>query len=388
MANAKHYIHILSIVTAICAICGLLVSCSSLQTPADNQPPSTEIHTDNRHNPTPDGSSNELDAPNLSDSLEFGLLNVANTVERVRPSVVSIVSETIVRSRYGMVRPVFGSGTGVIFTPSGLVLTNNHVIEKSNIITVTMEDGTQEEAKLIGSDPMSDLAVLKLPNGPYSYLPLAVDNGPRVGDWVIAIGNALALPGGPTVTVGVISALGRSLEVANGITLFDLIQTDTVINPGSSGGPLLNLSGELVGINTAVQRFSDAGTLVEGVGFAINVETANLISQQLVELGRVRWAWIGAFLDDLNPQRAAEAGLPIREGVVVLNLFKDGPAHKSGIRRGDIILSLNDYKVGTTQTLAKHMRQSFTPGEKIQVGLYRNGERITIPVLLEERPRT
>ena len=388
MANTKHYIHILSIVTAICAICGLLVSCSSLQTPADNQPPSTEIHTDNRHNPTPDGSSNELDAPNLSDSLEFGLLNVANTVERVRPSVVSIVSETIVRSRYGMVRPVFGSGTGVIFTPSGLVLTNNHVIEKSNIITVTMEDGTQEEAKLIGSDPMSDLAVLKLPNGPYSYLPLAVDNGPRVGDWVIAIGNALALPGGPTVTVGVISALGRSLEVANGITLFDLIQTDTVINPGSSGGPLLNLSGELVGINTAVQRFSDAGTLVEGVGFAINVETANLISQQLVELGRVRWAWIGAFLDDLNPQRAAEAGLPIREGVVVLNLFKDGPAHKSGIRRGDIILSLNDYKVGTTQTLAKHMRQSFTPGEKIQVGLYRNGERITISVLLEERPRT
>ena len=388
MANTRHYIHILSIVTAICAVCGLLVSCSSLQTPADNQPPSTEIHTDNRHNPTPDGSSNELDAPNLSDSLEFGLLNVANTVERVRPSVVSIVSETIVRSRYGMVRPVFGSGTGVIFTPSGLVLTNNHVIEKSNIITVTMEDGTQEEAKLIGSDPMSDLAVLKLPNGPYSYLPLAVDNAPRVGDWVIAIGNALALPGGPTVTVGVISALGRSLEVANGITLFDLIQTDTVINPGSSGGPLLNLSGELVGINTAVQRFSDAGTLVEGVGFAINVETANLISQQLVELGRVRWAWIGAFLDDLNPQRAAEAGLPIREGVVVLNLFKDGPAHKSGIRRGDIILSLNDYKVGTTQTLAKHMRQSFTPGEKIQVGLYRNGERITISVLLEERPRT
>ena len=388
MANTRHYIHILSIVTAICAVCGLLVSCSSLQTTADNQPPSTEIHTDNRHNPTSDGSSNELDAPDLSDSLEFGLLNVANTVERVRPSVVSIVSETIVRSRYGMVRPVFGSGTGVIFTPSGLVLTNNHVIEKSNIITVTMEDGTQEEAKLIGSDPMSDLAVLKLPNGPYSYLPLAVDNGPRVGDWVIAIGNALALPGGPTVTVGVISALGRSLEVANGITLFDLIQTDTVINPGSSGGPLLNLSGELVGINTAVQRFSDSGTLVEGVGFAINVETANLISQQLVELGRVRWAWIGAFLDDLNPQRAAEAGLPIREGVVVLNLFKDGPAHKSGIRRGDIILSLNDYKVGTTQTLAKHMRQSFAPGEKIQVGLYRNGERITIPVLLEERPRT
>ena len=384
MANTKHYIHILLIVATIC---GSLVSCSSLETPADNQPPSTEIHTDNQPNGTPDGNPNEIKAQNLSNSLEFGLLNVANTVEKVRPSVVSIVSETLVRSRYGMVRPVFGSGTGVIFAPSGLVLTNNHVIEKSKIITVTMEDGTQEKANLIGSDPMSDLAVLKLPNGPYSYLPLSVDNGPRVGDWVIAIGNALALPGGPTVTVGVISALGRSLEVANGITLFDLIQTDTVINPGSSGGPLLNLSGELVGINTAVQRFSDAGTLVEGVGFAINVETANLISQQLVELGRVRWAWIGAFLDDLNPQMAAEAGLPIREGVVVLNLFKDGPAHKSGIRRGDIILSLNDHKIGTTQTLAKHMRQNFIPGEKIQVGLYRNGERITIPVLLEERPR-
>ena len=379
MVTTKHYIKILASVTCILLICGLLISCNYLGPTVDEQPSPTE--TDNSNN------NNDSIRPILSSSLDYGLLNVADTVEKVRPSVVSIVSETVVRNRYGRPRPAFGSGTGVIFTAAGLVLTNNHVIEKSNSITVTMEDGTQEKAKLIGSDPMSDLAVLKLPSGPYPYLPLAINSKPRVGDWVIAIGNALALPGGPTVTVGVISALGRSLEVANGVTLFDLIQTDTVINPGSSGGPLLNLSGELVGINTAVQRFSDTGTLVEGVGFAINVQTATLISQQLVDLGRVRWAWIGAFLDDLDPRRAAEAGLPIREGVVVLNLFKDGPAHKYGVKRGDIILSLDDHKVGTTQTLAKHMRQTFAPGDEIQVELYRNGERITIPIILEERPK-
>ncbi len=318
---------------------------------------------------------------------QMQLLNVADTVEITRPAVVSIVAEARIRGVYGDVFSVFGNGTGVIFDPKGLVLTNTHVIDRATAITVTMDDGSQQKATIIGADPMSDLAVLQLPGGDYPHLPLSSGAVPRVGDWVIAIGNALALPGGPTVTVGVVSALGRSLDVSPDITLYNLIQTDTVINPGSSGGPLLNLDGELVGINTAVQRFSQEGTRVEGVGFAINMESANLISGQIIELGRVRWSWMGAFLDDLDPKRAAEAGLPIREGVVVLNLFQDGPSHQAGIQRGDIILSLDGHKVGTTRVLTRLLRQEFKPRQEIRVELFREGTKLTLPLVLKERPR-
>ena len=318
---------------------------------------------------------------------QMQLLNVADTVEIARPAVVSIVAEARIRGVYGELFSVFGNGTGVIFDPEGLVLTNTHVVNRATIITVTMDDGSQEIATIIGADPMSDLAVLQLPGSDYPHLPLSSGASPRVGDWVIAIGNALALPGGPTVTVGVISALGRSLDVSPEITLYNLIQTDTVMNPGSSGGPLLNLDGELVGINTAVQRTSQGGTRVEGLGFAINMETANLISDQILELGRVRWSWMGAFLDDLDPKRAAEVGLPIREGVVVLNLFEDGPSHQAGIKRGDIILSMNGHKVTTTRVLTRLLRQEFKPRQEIQVELFREGTKLTLPLVLKERPR-
>ena len=320
-------------------------------------------------------------------SPQMQLLNVADTVEITRPAVVSIVAEARIKGVYGEVYSVFGNGTGVIFDPKGLVLTNTHVVERATTITVTMDDGSQEEATIIGADPMSDLAVLQLLGSDYPHLTLSSGASPRVGDWVIAIGNALALPGGPTVTVGVVSALGRSLDVSPEITLYNLIQTDTVMNPGSSGGPLLNLQGELVGINTAVQRFSQGGTLVEGVGFAINMETANLISDQIVELGRVRWSWMGAFLDDLDPKRAAEVGLPMREGVVVLNVYQDGPSHQAGIQRGDIILSMNGHQVATTRVLTRLLRQEFKPREEIQVELFREGSRLTLPLVLKERPR-
>ncbi len=336
--------------------------------------------------------SDESTKPALEDEPQpvppqMQLLNVADTVEITRPAVVSIVAETRIRGVYGDVYSVFGNGTGVIFDPKGLVLTNTHVIDRATTITVTMDDGSQERATVMGADPMSDLAVLQLPGSDYPHLPLNSGASPRVGDWVIAIGNALALPGGPTVTVGVISALGRSLDVSPDITLYDLIQTDTVMNPGSSGGPLLNLNGELVGINTAVQRFSQGGTRVEGLGFAINMETANLISDQILELGRVRWSWMGAFLDDLDPKRAAEVGLPIREGVVVLNLFEDGPSHLAGIKRGDIILSMDGHKVDTTRVLTRLLRQEFKPGQEIQVELFRDGTKLTLPLVLKERPR-
>jgi S1-C subfamily serine protease len=314
------------------------------------------------------------------------LPNVADTVERVRPAVVSVVSEVITRDFFGNLYSNFGSGTGVIFDPQGLVLTNNHVIQGAAVITVTLDDGSQREAEVIGADQLSDLAVLRIPGDDYPFLALTEAMPPRVGEWVIAIGNALALPGGPTVTVGVVSALGRSIESSSGVTLYDLIQTDTVINPGNSGGPLISLRGELVGINTAVQRTSASGTPVEGIGFAINMEVAAQVSDQLVQLGRVRWAWMGVILADLIPEVAARVGLPIREGVVIQNTVIDGPADRAGIRPNDIVLSADGQAVATVSDLTRLLKQRFQAGQEIEVELFRAGARETIRMTLGERP--
>lgn len=315
------------------------------------------------------------------------LPNVADTVEQVRPAVVSIVSEVITRDRFGVPRSNFGSGTGVIFAPEGLVLTNNHVIEGASNITVSMDDGSQVAAELVGADRLSDLAVLRIPGGDHTFLPLNQDVPLRVGEWVIAIGNALALPGGPTVTVGVISALGRTLGGTRGVPLYDLIQTDTVINPGNSGGPLISLGGQLVGINTAVLRGGGGGgPPIEGIGFAINMETAVLVADQLVEDGRVKWAWMAVFLADLIPEMAAEFGLPIREGVVIQDVLQGGPSDQAGIKPGDIILSMNGRKVATVTDLTRLLRTEFQVGQEIEVELFRDRSRRTVRLVLGERP--
>ena len=317
--------------------------------------------------------------------LVLQLPNVADTVEQVRPAVVSIVAEIVTSGFFGP-RSSFGSGTGIIFDPQGLVLTNNHVIAGSEDIVVTLDDGIQLQAEVIGADLLSDLAVLRIPGDDYPSLPIERDVQLRVGEWVIAIGNALALPGGPTVTVGVVSALGRSIESSPGVTLYDLIQTDTVINPGNSGGPLINLRGSLVGVNTAVQRVSPSGLTVEGIGFAINTETAALVSQQLVELGRVRWAWMGVILADLTPEVAAEVGLPSREGAIIQNTVIDSPADQAGIRPGDIVLSADGKKVATVSDLIRLLKQGFKAGQEIDVELFRDGAVATVRMTLGERP--
>ena len=299
--------------------------------------------------------------------------------------MVSIVAEIVTSGFFGS-QTSFGSGTGIIFDSQGLVLTNNHVISGSENIVVTLDDGSQLQAEVVGADRLSDMAVLRIPGSEYPFLPLDHNVQLRVGEWVIAIGNALALPGGPTVTVGVVSALGRSIDASPGVTLYDLIQTDTVINPGNSGGPLINLSGSLVGINTVVQRVSPSGVTVEGVGFAINMETAALVSQQLVALGRVQWAWMGVILADLIPEVAAEVGLPIREGAIIQDTVIDSPADRAGIRPGDIVLSADGKKVATVSDLIRLLKLEFKVGQEIDVELFRDGEVATVRMKLGERP--
>lgn len=319
----------------------------------------------------------------------MALPSIADIVEQVRPAVVSIVAETgpdqFGRSQFG--RSQFGSGTGVIVDPQGLVLTNNHVIEGASTITVTMDDGSQVEAQLVGADRLSDLAVLRIPEGDFTVLPINRNIRPRPGEWVIAIGNALALPGGPTVTVGVVSAVGRTIEAGQGVTLYDLIQTDTVINPGNSGGPLIGLDGQLVGINTSVLRGSTGGGIpIEGIGFAINMETAAQVSQQLIEVGRVQWAYMGLDLADLVPEQAAAMGMGVREGVVVARIVINGPSDRAGIISGDIILSIDGVKIATLEDLIRLLRQELIAGQEVAVEVFRQGSTGTVQLVLGERP--
>jgi len=354
------------------------VACSS--DPTATAEPSTSEQPDSQS--STEGSSEAV--------AMLQLPNIADTVERVRPAVVSIVARTVSRDRFGRQSTGFGSGTGVIFDESGLVLTNNHVIEGGVEIIVTQDDGTQVEAEIIGADRLSDLAVLRLPGDGYPSLPLRENGSLRAGDWVIAIGNALALPGGPTVTVGVVSALGRSIESTPGVTLYDLIQTDTSINPGNSGGPLIDLGGNLVGINTAVLRGS-SGVSVEGIGFAIDVETAQQVALQLVELGHVRWAWMGVFLADLSPEVAAQVGLPIREGVIIQNTLVDGPSDRAGIHPGDIVVKIDGHDIATVSDLTRLLKQEFKAGQDVEVEVFRvvDGQSSTKVLALElgERPQ-
>ncbi len=318
--------------------------------------------------------------------VDIVLPNVADTVEMVRPAVVSVLATVVNQGFFGPTESS-SSGTGMIIAPEGLVLTSNHVIEGATALTLTLDDGRQLQSELVGTDRLSDLAVLRLPSGDYPYLPVGNDFKPRVGEWVIAIGNALALPGGPTVTVGVVSALGRSRDNIGGTTLNDLIQTDTVINPGNSGGPLINMNGDLVGINTAVLRAGYGRSApIEGIGFAIDMETAAEVSSQLIELGRVRWAYMGVSLDDLSAEAAALAGLPFRQGAVVVAVGPGTPAFEAGIRPGDIVLSIDGKETGSVRALLMLLRQELKPGQAVVLELFRSGGTLHLEMVLGERP--
>jgi S1-C subfamily serine protease len=309
------------------------------------------------------------------------LLSLADMVEAVKPSVVSVVAEVVQRDFWG--REIIGhnSGTGVVFDDDGHILTNNHVVENSTKVTVTLDDGTEIEAQLVGGDTFTDLAVLKVEENLPS-IPIEDSEALRVGDWVVAIGNALALPGGPTVTIGVVSAVGRTISTEGNDYLYNLIQTDAVINPGNSGGPLLTLEGELVGINTAVYRDST----VEGIGFAIPSEIFVDVSQQLKADGEVNWPYMGLNLGDLEPSVAAQLGLPAYSGVLIASVGQGTPAAEAGLLAGDVVLSFDETPTENVQSLLELLRFSYSAGDEVVLVVHRDGAETTLRMTLGERP--
>ncbi|HJT25602.1 MAG TPA: Do family serine endopeptidase [bacterium] len=271
-------------------------------------------------------------------------------------------------------------GSGFIITPDGYILTNAHVVGKADKVTVTFEDGTTYPAKIVGKDEKVDIAVVKISDGKkiFPYAVLGDSDTIKVGQWAIAIGNPFALD--HTVTTGVISAKGRSVEVSNDQGVQNYIQTDASINPGNSGGPLCDIEGRVIGINSAI--YSQSGGSV-GIGFAIPANIARKAAEDLVNSGKIIRAGLGCIVQGLTPQMAKSFGLSSTEGALLSQINPGGAAEKSGLKAGDIVLAVNGEKIASSGDLVAKL-YTHSPGETVQLTILRNGQQSDVPVTLQE----
>ncbi|PFH27410.1 MULTISPECIES: Do family serine endopeptidase [Burkholderia] len=274
--------------------------------------------------------------------------------------------------------PAANLGSGVIVSPEGYILTNQHVVDGADQIEVALADGRTATAKVIGSDPETDLAVLKINMTNLPTITLGRSDQARVGDVVLAIGNPFGV--GQTVTMGIISALGRNHLGIN--TFENFIQTDAPINPGNSGGALVDVNGNLLGINTAIYSRS-GGSL--GIGFAIPVSTARTVLESIITNGSVTRGWIGVEPQDVTPEIAESFGLAQKSGAIVAGVLQGGPADKAGIKPGDILVSVNGEEITDTTKLLNTVAQ-IKPGTPTKVHVVRKGKEFDVNVVIGKRP--
>jgi S1-C subfamily serine protease len=271
------------------------------------------------------------------------------------------------------------AGTGFVISTDGVIVSNNHVIEGATNIQAQFSDGTTRAATVLGHDASSDLAVLKVDAANLPTIALGNSDAVQVGDDVVAIGNALALEGGLTVTRGIISGLHRQVDTNSGGQLADVLQTDAAINPGNSGGPLVDALGKVIGINTAIADPGEA----QNVGFAIPISQAKPIIDQLAQ-GK-QPAYLGVYTADAGSQTAQQLGVTASSGAVVTRVTSGSPADKAGIKTGDVIVQVGDNEVTNAGDLANAVRVH-QPGEQVDVVVVRDGQRKTLPATLQERP--
>jgi len=303
---------------------------------------------------------------------------VLDAIERVSKSVVNVNTLRHFRDIFFQPIPVRGMGSGTIIRPDGYILTNSHVIQGAERIAVTFYDGRMLEGEIVGVCPSVDIAVIKVDAEGLPAVEFADSDKVKVGQPVFAIGNPFGLPGGPTVTSGVISALGRTIRSKSG-TLEDLIQTDAAINPGNSGGPLIDENGKAVAINTAIIPFA------QGIGFAIPINMAIRCSGDIIKHGKALFPWLGINGISINEAVAQRYDIQSDTGVLVVGVVEGSPADRAGISAGDVILGFNDKPVKKIEELRKNIL-SRKVGESVGATILRDGEKFDIKTTLEELP--
>ena len=347
----------------------------------------------------PAGISTAVPPPGLSEEER----NNIEIYQRYSPGVVNITTTTIGYDFF--LRPVpmeSGTGSGAVIDDQGHIVTNFHVVRGAETLEVTLPDKSKHEARVVGADPNNDIAVIQInvPRGRLTSVPLGTSKGLQVGQKVLAIGNPYGLE--RTLTTGVISSLGRSIQAENGRIIEDIIQTDAAINPGNSGGPLLNSQGQMIGINTAIYSPSNSGSV--GIGFAIPADTVRRITGDLLTTGYVRHAWLGigstVNLADF-PGLANALRLNTERGLMIVDTYQNSPASRAGLRGatdevrigrrrwpvgGDVLLEFQGKAINSVQELASEVDR-YKAGDRVTVTVLRGNRKTDVPVALEEAPR-
>src|SRR5712692_9385070 len=301
---------------------------------------------------------------------------IVSAANRVGPAVVNIDIKQRLDSRRGP-REVGGSGSGFVIAPDGFILTNSHVVHAANQIAVSLPDGRDYPAQLVGDDPDTDLAVVRIDAPHLAYVRLAESENLRVGQLVIAIGNPLGFQA--SVTAGVISALGRSMHSQSGRLIDNIIQTDAALNPGNSGGPLVSSAGDVIGVNTAMIRPA------QGICFAIASNTAKFVAGWLIRDGRIRRSYIGVAGQNVPLHRRVVRfySLPLENGVLVVSVEKDSPSERAGLREGDVIIAFNEQPIGSIHELHK-MLMGDQIGIAAKLLIIRHTEKLGLSILPAE----
>ncbi len=309
------------------------------------------------------------------------LPSIADVVARVKPSVVAITTEVLTLDLFNRPYTQQGAGSGWVIDASGIIVTNNHVVEGASSITVTLDDGRTftVDTNSVFTDRLNDLAILKVDAQNLPSLKLGDSSKLRIGDWVVAIGNALGQ--GIRATQGIVSRHGVSIPVSPGQTLYDLIETSAAINPGNSGGPLVNLAGEVIGITSA--KIAAIG--IEGMGYAISTETAIPIIEELVKNGYVVRPWLGVILYTVDQFAVLRYDLTVEQGVLITEVVPNSPAAIAGVAAGDVIVSLNGKEIVTAEELIRAIHTSKI-GQTVEITFWRGDTKNTTEVTLAQSP--
>ncbi len=303
---------------------------------------------------------------------------VIKPLQKVIRSVVNVSTVHLYHDYLFQAVPMRGIGSGFVFDDKGYVLTNNHVIENVEALNLALPDGRKSRGRVVGLDPRSDIAVAKMDLDGLEAVELGDSKNLEVGQRVYAIGNPLGLAGGPTVTAGVISALGRSIQSERGL-FEELIQTDAPINPGNSGGPLVDESGRVIGMNTAIIPYA------QGIGFAIPIHVAVDIARQILDYGRVVTPWLGLIGLKVDERVAAYYGLTSDRGVLVVRVVRGSPAHLGRLSEGDIIVDFDGKKINSVEDLQREIMQRKV-GERVKLSVIRDAYKWSSEITLTEAP--